>query len=385
MEARPVHNTVKIASNRSEPRKISTLAGGLEDQKRLVGAGGGWNCPTRRDDTAAMYNLSSIHTHRFIADRLTLLTTACCCADLASHSLADLISSSHCRCCADLPLGVHSSVDGSLPGRRIVMEKEAQWEKVEGEMQRLRWTGDRSRGNGLAMVQDGGCDSRGSCQWWRSCGGDSIKNIVLEVTRRSANFHPSIWGDHFLAYASHAVKLNFIDAIQRLGVSYRFETEIEAALEHIYETYYDHHDEKANDDLYTIALSFRLLRQQGHPVSCNVFNKFKDNNSKFHEYVIGDVRGMLSLYEATHLRMQGEEILDEALVFTTTHLKCAIPNLSNPLKEQVIHALNQPVHYGFTRLESSHYIFFYEQDDSHNEVLRMKMVTPILETGSKLL
>ncbi|KAF5948761.1 hypothetical protein HYC85_014718 [Camellia sinensis] len=201
---------------------------------------------------------------------------------------------------------------------------------------------------------------------------DSIKNIVPEVTRRSANFHPSIWGDHFLAYASHAVevdvnmeqplqqlkeepsqKLNFIDAIQRLGVSYHFETEIEAALQHIYETYYDHHDDKANGDLYTVALSFRLLRQQGHPVSCNVFNKFKDNNGKFHEYVIGDVQGMLSLYEATHLRMRGEEILDEALVFTTTHLKCAILNLSNPLKEQ----------------SQAYYIFFYEQDDSHNEVL----------------
>ncbi|KAF5956788.1 hypothetical protein HYC85_004013 [Camellia sinensis] len=71
----------------------------------------------------------------------------------------------------------------------------------------------------------------------------------------------------------------------------------------------------------------------------------------------------------THLRMRGEEILDKALVFTTTLLKCAIPNLSNPLKEQVIHALNQSIHYGFTRLESSHYIFFYEQHDSHNEVL----------------
>ncbi|CAL5341820.1 unnamed protein product [Camellia sinensis] len=229
---------------------------------------------------------------------------------------------------------------------------------------------------------------------------DSIKNIVPEVTRRSANFHPSIWGDHFLAYAPHAVevdvnmeqqlqqlkeevrkmlvaavddqpsqKLNFIDAIQRLGMSYHFESEIEAALQHIYETYYDHHDDKANGDLYTVALSFRLLRQQGHPVSCNVFNKFKDNNGKFHEYVIGDVQGMLSLYEATHLRMRGEEILDEALIFTTTHLKCAILNLSNPLKEQVIHALNQPIHYGCTRIESSHYIFFYEQDDSHNEVL----------------
>ncbi|KAF5948753.1 hypothetical protein HYC85_014710 [Camellia sinensis] len=127
---------------------------------------------------------------------------------------------------------------------------------------------------------------------------DSTKNMVPEVTRRSANYHPSIWGDHFLVYASHATevdvkmgqqlqqqkeevrkmlvaandqlsqKLNFIDAIQRLGVSYHFESEIETALQHIYETDYDHHDDKAKDDLYTIALLFRLLRQQGYPISC---------------------------------------------------------------------------------------------------------------------
>ncbi|GMP22993.1 hypothetical protein CsSME_00000764 [Camellia sinensis var. sinensis] len=63
-------------------------------------------------------------------------------------------------------------------------------------------------------------------------------------------------------------KLNFIDAIQCLGVSYHFESEIETALQHIYETDYDHCDDKANDDLYAIALLFQLLRQQGYPISC---------------------------------------------------------------------------------------------------------------------
>ena len=57
--------------------------------------------------------------------------------------------------------------------------------------------------------------------------------------------------------------LNLVDKIQRLGVSYHFETEIETALRHIYKTC-DHHF----DDLHTTALSFRLLRQQGYPVSC---------------------------------------------------------------------------------------------------------------------
>ncbi|KAF5959150.1 hypothetical protein HYC85_000359 [Camellia sinensis] len=63
-------------------------------------------------------------------------------------------------------------------------------------------------------------------------------------------------------------KLNFIDAIQCLGVSYHFESEIETALQHIYETDYDHCDDKANDDLYAIALLFQWLRQQGYPISC---------------------------------------------------------------------------------------------------------------------
>jgi hypothetical protein len=31
------------------------------------------------------------------------------------------------------------------------------------------------------------------------------QNPMPETSRRSANFHPSIWGDHFLAYASEVV------------------------------------------------------------------------------------------------------------------------------------------------------------------------------------
>ncbi|CAL5341821.1 unnamed protein product [Camellia sinensis] len=101
----------------------------------------------------------------------------------------------------------------------------------------------------------------------------------------------------------------------------------------------------------------------------DVFNKFKDDNGKIHESLIGDVRGMLSLYEAAHLRVRGEDILDEALSFSITHLESAVPNLSNRVQEQVIHALNQPIHKGLKRLEATRYFFFYEQDDSHNKVL----------------
>nr|DAD38062.1 TPA_asm: hypothetical protein HUJ06_008703 [Nelumbo nucifera] len=78
---------------------------------------------------------------------------------------------------------------------------------------------------------------------------------------------------------------------------------------------------------------------------------------------------MLSLYEAAHLGIRGEEILDEALSFTTAHLKSVATNSSSPLVEQVIHALEQSLHRGMTKLEARHYISFYEKDPSRNEVL----------------
>ncbi|KAG5537079.1 hypothetical protein RHGRI_024505 [Rhododendron griersonianum] len=232
----------------------------------------------------------------------------------------------------------------------------------------------------------------------------SSKAPVDQVTQRRPQsvFHPSVWGDHFLAYTSadkevdinmkqnhqqlkekvrkqlveaqdeHSQQLDLIDAIQRLGVAYHFETEIDQGLHQIYETYHQsgHKNVNNDEDLYITALSFRLLRQQGYPVSCDVFNKLKDNEGKFKESLFGDVRGLLSLYEATFLSIHQEDILDEAMEFTTNLLNSALPNLSNnPIAAQVVHALSQPIHKGLKRLESRLYISFYQKDDSHDKVL----------------
>ena len=62
-------------------------------------------------------------------------------------------------------------------------------------------------------------------------------------------------------------KLGLIDNIQRLGVSYHFESEIEASLLNIYNAY-DECNDKDDNDLYAVALRFRLLRQHGYYVSC---------------------------------------------------------------------------------------------------------------------
>lgn len=61
--------------------------------------------------------------------------------------------------------------------------------------------------------------------------------------------------------------INLIDTIQRLGISYQFEAEIEAVLQHMSDVYHTFCASKDVDDLHDVALCFRLLRQAGHKVS----------------------------------------------------------------------------------------------------------------------
>nr|GMC76504.1 (-)-germacrene D synthase-like [Ipomoea batatas] len=63
-------------------------------------------------------------------------------------------------------------------------------------------------------------------------------------------------------------KLELIDKIQRLGVDYHFENEIEASIRHIFDNYDDCNKGDDENNLYIVALRFRLLRQEGHHISC---------------------------------------------------------------------------------------------------------------------
>ncbi|KAJ8753399.1 hypothetical protein K2173_019798 [Erythroxylum novogranatense] len=160
-------------------------------------------------------------------------------------------------------------------------------------------------------------------------------------------------------------KLNMIDSVQRLGVAYHFEPEIECALNEIAANF----NYEIECDLYTAALQFRLLRQQGIKVSCDTFQKFKDGRGNFKECLLKDVQGMLSLYEAAHLGIRGEDILNEAIAFTTAGLQSVLNQLSIQLAEQVRHALSRPIRKCLPRLEARQYISFYSTDESHNKTL----------------
>ncbi|KAK9942566.1 hypothetical protein M0R45_008222 [Rubus argutus] len=214
-----------------------------------------------------------------------------------------------------------------------------------------------------------------------------------KIVRRTANFQPSIWGDQFLKYDSQYIKteaiwqqqvdklklevkrevcrnecdfsprLNLIDAIQRLGVAYHFGKEIDEALQHIH----GHYHYSDDGDLYNVALCFRLLRQHGYHISsADIFNKFKDANGCFKESLVADPSGMLSLYEASHLRVHKEDILEEALVFTTTHLESAKDNACYPvqLREQITQALARPLRKSLDRICAKRYMSIYQ--DAHH-------------------
>ncbi|XP_022634485.1 sesquiterpene synthase-like isoform X3 [Vigna radiata var. radiata] len=201
-------------------------------------------------------------------------------------------------------------------------------------------------------------------------------------TRPTANFHPSVWGDRFLSYVPSAesdsriqqakllkehvrkrlvssiddnnfsFKLNFIDSVQRLGVSYHFEHEIDTALSQVYDISTKDNNIIADDshDLYHTALLFRLLRQHGYRISSSVFFKFEDQTGKFKECLADDIEGMLSLYEATQLRCHGENVLEEAHNFSLEQLtKFITTQLSCSLVARVQHSLKQSLRRGFPR------------------------------------
>lgn len=105
-----------------------------------------------------------------------------------------------------------------------------------------------------------------------------------------------------------------------------------------------------------------------------MFENFKDDEGKFKESLINDVRGMLSLYEAAYLAIQGEDILDEAIVFTTTHLRSIVSvsdhsHVKSNLAEQIRHSLQLPLRKAAVRLEARYFLDVYSRDDLHDETL----------------
>ncbi|KAL8512935.1 hypothetical protein ACS0TY_019190 [Phlomoides rotata] len=223
--------------------------------------------------------------------------------------------------------------------------------------------------------------------------------LVTACSRPLANYHPSVWGDRFLhntpkstdtearekqvveelkevvkrelkeALNDYTLQLKMVDAIQRLGIEYHFEEEIEEALQNVLEQFDDYC--KNNNEM-----SFKW----------GIFDKYKDNEDGFRVPDSEKVVAVLEFFEAAHVRIHGEDALDNAVVFTRNYLESILPSLSNPVAEQVRHALyGYSNRRGLPRVEARKYISIYEQYASHHQrLLKLAKWWKGLEVPTKL-
>ncbi|GKU92542.1 hypothetical protein SLEP1_g6255 [Rubroshorea leprosula] len=221
------------------------------------------------------------------------------------------------------------------------------------------------------------------------------------IVRRTANYQPTIWGYDYIqslrteyvgesytirrnklkedvrlmldkyVHKEPLYQLEFIDALERLGLSYHFEDEIKKILERVYGNNQCNYGLK-KDSLYATALKFRLLRQHGYNIPQESFNKFIDENGNFKACFGEDCRGMLYLYEASFLSVEGENVLDAAKTFATKHLneyvKCK-EGKDPYLFTLVKHALEFPLHWRMLRMEARWFIEVYQKSPDMNPIL----------------
>ncbi|CAN8314916.1 unnamed protein product [Cochlearia groenlandica] len=218
---------------------------------------------------------------------------------------------------------------------------------------------------------------------------------TIELPRSSANYQPSCWDHDFLLsldniYATEKSvrdrdllkrnvmnmlddkttlleKLELIEKLQKLGVSYHFEGKIDEILTNIYRKNVKECDK---GDLHATALEFRLLREHGFNVSEGIFDVFI-NKIEDGTFENGDIKGLISLYESSYLATKSDTKLhkvireyakEELRKFIDRHDHDHNTTNSNYL-EIAVEALEMPYHWRMKRLETKRYLDAYDKHD----------------------
>ncbi|KAL7213323.1 hypothetical protein ACSBR2_015939 [Camellia fascicularis] len=220
---------------------------------------------------------------------------------------------------------------------------------------------------------------------------------VLQCQRRSANYKPNIWKYDllqslttqyneeeykrqveklkeevmcmFMEAVDLVAKLEFIDNIEKLGLANLFEMEIKEALDTI--VAFKNNHPITEEGLYANALFFRLLRQHGFHISQDIFRGFTSKMGTFIKTTNCDTKAMLELLEASHLALEGENILIEAKAFSTGILKNITnsKNVENKVTKQLSHALELPLQWRVQWYDVKSHIHDLENNDNTNSVL----------------
>ncbi|CAJ2639778.1 unnamed protein product [Trifolium pratense] len=142
-----------------------------------------------------------------------------------------------------------------------------------------------------------------------------------------------------------------IDIIQRLGIEHYFAEEIKVALEkqHLILSG-NSNDFVSSHTLYEVALAFRLLRQGGYHVNSDLFDNLKCTQNTFRVKYGEDVKGLISLYEASQLSIEGEDDL-KYLGYLCLELlqEWLLRHHDHDEARYVANTLQCPIHYGLSR------------------------------------
>nr|CAB3504375.1 unnamed protein product [Digitaria exilis] len=154
---------------------------------------------------------------------------------------------------------------------------------------------------------------------------------------------------------SMADAVTLVDTLEHLGMGLRFREEIDLLLDRVYRADEDLEFSTSND-LHIVALRFRDGNNGGGSFSTGLCGKTRD---------------LLSLYNAAHMAIPGEEALDDAIAFARRHLEAAVNKgeLKSPMAEQVSRALGIPLPRSKPRVEATYYIAEYGQEETYDAVL----------------
>ncbi|XP_078160848.1 monoterpene synthase 7, chloroplastic-like [Carex rostrata] len=212
--------------------------------------------------------------------------------------------------------------------------------------------------------------------------------------RRSGHYKPSIWKDNLIQslggdghegknmervcmlkkevsqmiYKEELLgdKLELLHALQQLGVAYHFKDEINCVITNIHESMDQISLFATLDNLHDVSLLFALLRMHGFSVQEDILRSYFDDKGNCREKLYSDIRGILSLYQASFLAKEGEEALEMARHFTTKHLTTYLESSkhnNSRLKEHVSYALDIPLNWRIERLHSRWFIEQYKIDE----------------------
>ncbi|KAF5208260.1 Fanes1-like protein, partial [Thalictrum thalictroides] len=143
-----------------------------------------------------------------------------------------------------------------------------------------------------------------------------------------------------------------IDTLQCFSIDYHFQEEIQAFLSRQHKCVMDSGGSISFDgdcNLFTVSLCFRLFRQNGYNVPTDMFNRFVDKHGKFRQSLSNDLKGMMALYQASYLGIEGEDILDQARVFTTKSIHDSLPHLNQDQASVISFLINHPYHTSLSR------------------------------------